>query len=41
MQTWITDFMEQFGYFGIFLMLALENVFRPFPQRSFSPSADS
>lgn len=31
MQNWITDFMEQFGYFGIFLMIALENVFPPIP----------
>ncbi|MCH1626311.1 DedA family protein [Ferdinandcohnia quinoae] len=31
MDNWITDFMEQFGYFGIFLMIALENVFPPIP----------
>ncbi|MED4401250.1 DedA family protein [Metabacillus fastidiosus] len=31
MQNWITEFMEQFGYFGIFLMIALENVFPPIP----------
>lgn len=31
MQNWITHFMEQFGYFGIFLMIALENVFPPIP----------
>ncbi|MFC7680616.1 DedA family protein [Paenibacillus sp. GCM10028914] len=31
MQNWITDFMEQFGYLGIFLMIALENVFPPIP----------
>lgn len=28
---WITDFMEQYGYFGIFLLIALENVFPPIP----------
>ncbi|SEM89401.1 DedA family protein [Lihuaxuella thermophila] len=31
MQNWITDFMEQFGYWGIFLMIALENLFPPIP----------
>ncbi|CAM3490618.1 DedA family protein [Marinicrinis lubricantis] len=31
MQNWITEFMEQFGYLGIFLMIALENVFPPIP----------
>lgn len=31
LQNWITHFMEQFGYFGIFLMIALENVFPPIP----------
>ncbi|MBW7454296.1 DedA family protein [Paenibacillus sepulcri] len=31
MQNWITDFMEQFGYWGILLMIALENVFPPIP----------
>ncbi|MFS0863182.1 DedA family protein [Fredinandcohnia sp. 179-A 10B2 NHS] len=28
---WIIEFMEQFGYFGVFLMIALENVFPPIP----------
>jgi membrane protein DedA with SNARE-associated domain len=28
---WITDIIEQFGYFGVFLMIALENVFPPIP----------
>lgn len=37
MQAWITDFMEQFGYFGIFLMLALENVFPPIPSEVILP----
>lgn len=31
MENWITDFMEQYGYIGIFLMIALENVFPPIP----------
>ena len=35
MQSWITDFMEQFGYIGIFLMIALENVFPPIPSELF------
>lgn len=37
MQTWITEFMEQFGYFGIFLMLAMENVFPPIPSEVILP----
>lgn len=37
MQTWITDFMEQFGYFGIFLMLAIENIFPPIPSEIILP----
>jgi len=28
---WITEFMEQYGYIGIILMIALENVFPPIP----------
>lgn len=31
MESWITDFMEQFGYYGILLMIALENLFPPIP----------
>ncbi|MFD3258910.1 DedA family protein [Paenibacillus lentus] len=31
MENWITEFMEQFGYIGIFLLIALENVFPPIP----------
>jgi membrane protein DedA with SNARE-associated domain len=30
-ESWITDFMEEFGYLGIFLMIALENLFPPIP----------
>ncbi|WP_379161780.1 DedA family protein [Paenibacillus sp. sgz5001063] len=37
MKTWITDIMEQFGYIGIFLMLALENVFPPIPSEVILP----
>jgi membrane protein DedA with SNARE-associated domain len=31
MQTWLTDFIERFSYIGIFLLMALENVFPPIP----------
>ncbi|WP_062353745.1 DedA family protein [Bacillus kwashiorkori] len=31
MQEWITDFMEQFGYIGVFLLICLENIFPPIP----------
>ncbi len=31
MQEWIVEMMEQYGYIGIFLMIALENVFPPIP----------
>ena len=31
MENWITGIIEQFGYLGIFLMIALENVFPPIP----------
>ncbi|ASK62777.1 alkaline phosphatase [Virgibacillus phasianinus] len=37
MENWITDFMEQFGYIGIFLMMALENVFPPIPSEVILP----
>ncbi|MDT3427422.1 membrane protein DedA with SNARE-associated domain [Paenibacillus forsythiae] len=37
MKAWITDFMEQFGYVGIFLLLALENVFPPIPSEVILP----
>lgn len=37
MKAWITDFMEQFGYFGIFFMLALENIFPPIPSEVILP----
>lgn len=31
METWITDFIEQFGYFGVFLLICVENIFPPIP----------
>ncbi|MDM5339894.1 DedA family protein [Fictibacillus enclensis] len=31
MQNWITDVIEQFGYIGVFFMIALENIFPPIP----------
>lgn len=31
MEEWITDFMSQFGYFGVFLLIMLENLFPPIP----------
>lgn len=37
MQTWITDIMEQFGYLGIFLMMAIENIFPPIPSEVILP----
>ncbi|NNU84912.1 DedA family protein [Geobacillus sp. BMUD] len=37
MQAWITDFMEQFGYMGIFLIIALENLFPPIPSEVILP----
>ncbi|MFY4776807.1 DedA family protein [Metabacillus sp. RGM 3146] len=37
MNEFITHFMEQFGYIGIFLMIALENVFPPIPSEVILP----
>ena len=31
MQNWITEFMGQFGYISIFILITLENVFPPIP----------
>lgn len=31
MENWITEIMNEFGYWGIFLLIALENVFPPIP----------
>jgi membrane protein DedA with SNARE-associated domain len=37
MQSWVTGIMEQFGYLGIFLMMALENIFPPIPSEIVLP----
>lgn len=37
MQSWVTNIMEQFGYLGIFLMMALENLFPPIPSEIVLP----
>ncbi|MFC6334812.1 DedA family protein [Paenibacillus septentrionalis] len=31
MESWIIEFMEKFGYFGILLLIAIENIFPPIP----------
>ncbi|MBD2867978.1 DedA family protein [Paenibacillus arenilitoris] len=31
MESWITEIMEQYGYFGILFLIALENLFPPIP----------
>ena len=31
MENWITEFMSEFGYFGVFLLIMIENVFPPIP----------
>lgn len=31
MEQWITQFMEQYGYWGIGLLIFLENIFPPIP----------
>lgn len=31
MENWITQLIEEFGYIGVFLMIALENIFPPIP----------
>lgn len=31
MQKWIADIMNEFGYIGVFLLIALENLFPPIP----------
>jgi membrane protein DedA with SNARE-associated domain len=31
MQSWIIDIMDKFGYLGIFLLIAIENIFPPIP----------
>jgi membrane protein DedA with SNARE-associated domain len=31
MELWIKEFIEQYGYWGVFLLIALENIFPPIP----------
>ena len=31
MENWITEFMSEFGYFGVFLLIMIENIFPPIP----------
>jgi len=31
MEAWISEWMSQFGYFGVFLLILLENIFPPIP----------
>lgn len=31
MENWIIEFMSRFGYFGVFLLIMIENVFPPIP----------
>lgn len=37
MENWIIPFMEQFGYLGIFLIMALETLFPPIPSEVILP----
>lgn len=37
MQNWVTAIMEELGYIGVFLMMALENVFPPIPSEIVLP----
>ncbi|KAB8125651.1 DedA family protein [Gracilibacillus oryzae] len=37
MQSFVTNVMEQFGYLGIFFMMALENLFPPIPSEVVLP----
>ncbi|WP_391119114.1 DedA family protein [Psychrobacillus sp. L3] len=31
MEAWITDWLSQFGYLGVFLLILIENIFPPIP----------
>ena len=31
METWISDWLSQFGYLGVFLLILIENIFPPIP----------
>lgn len=37
MQTWMIEMMEQFGYLGILVMMAIENLFPPIPSEVILP----
>lgn len=37
MSQWITDFIENFQYFGVFLLMLLENIFPPIPSEVILP----
>lgn len=37
MEHWITQVMEEYGYIGVFLMIALENIFPPIPSEIILP----
>jgi membrane protein DedA with SNARE-associated domain len=37
MQAFITEIMEQYGYIGVFLLMALENIFPPIPSEIILP----
>lgn len=37
MQNWVTSMMEELGYIGVFLMMALENIFPPIPSEIVLP----
>ena len=37
MQTWMIEIMEQFGYLGILIMMAIENLFPPIPSEVILP----
>lgn len=39
MQEWIVSTMNQFGYFGIFFLIAIENIFPPIPSELILPLA--
>lgn len=37
MESWYTEFIEQYGYWGIFLIMAIENLFPPIPSEIVLP----
>jgi membrane protein DedA with SNARE-associated domain len=37
MEHWVTQFMEEYGYLGIFLIMVLENLFPPIPSEVVLP----